>query len=223
MLAIPWRIKGRHILRSLAMTRGAQSSDDVPRKAGGRARPSLSGLPDDASAANKAKDGPAYLSIPQLCAGHVTRWCIHSPRWCWHCDHFGGGGQARINAGHRRLFRPGSSLYCFKLRTEWPSVWTAQENRAFPWTFSTFWLVVENYIHINAIEKNKITATQVCHVSPIDYPLKHVKILAPDHQGATCSSSRGIWDVYSAAPEAKLVTLCIVSAAGPVNVVPPCS
>lgn len=60
-------------------------------KLGGRARSFLSGLPDAASAANEASDGRAYLSIPQLCAGHVTRWCIHSPQWCWHCDHFGGG------------------------------------------------------------------------------------------------------------------------------------
>lgn len=81
-LAIPWRIRGEHMLRSLAMTRGARSSDDVPRKAGGRARQFLSGLPDAASAANEASDGRAYLSIPQLCVGHVTRWCIHSPQWC---------------------------------------------------------------------------------------------------------------------------------------------
>lgn len=34
-LANPWRIEGEHMLRSLAMTRSARSSDDVPRKAGG--------------------------------------------------------------------------------------------------------------------------------------------------------------------------------------------
>lgn len=33
-LANPWRIKGEHMLRSLAMTRGARSSDDVARKTG---------------------------------------------------------------------------------------------------------------------------------------------------------------------------------------------
>lgn len=81
----------------------------------------------------------------------------------------------------------------------------------------TFLRVVENDIHINTIEKKKsqLLRSVTFHQSAT------LCSMTTDHQGATCSSSRGIWDMYSAAPKAKPVTLfCIVLAA--VNVGPPC-